>query len=307
MRIIRAILIVAMLVTSSVEAIAAGQGPVRKAGGSTFPGVPSSIVAGIQQNPPSGASVDVKPAQYSFEAKAGSMIRSNISRQFLNRIVTPFLHPIVKTSSPKTVVTNEVVGQTIFVSLSTAQLEPVVLYIMDQGDNLDSVSLMLDPKDVGPVEIDLKQPGMPGSQGPQYRFDDVKAAQWEQSNPYTDTLTDLMRQLGQGHVPPGYAYRDIGATDRAPGCQQAGLTLQPKQVLEGHDMVAFVAAMTNTSDQPIEFQESSCAADGVLAVASWPGPLLQAHQSSEVYIVVRRSATGGPTNLRPSALVGSAP
>lgn len=73
-------------------------------------------------------------------------------------------------------------------------------------------------------------------------------------------------------------------------------------------MVAYVGVLTNTTTHPIEFSEQTCAVRGVLAVASWPGPLLQAKQSSEVYIVVKRSSMPRVDGVRPSALTqGGAP
>jgi conjugal transfer pilus assembly protein TraK len=278
---------------------------VRQAGGSTYSGVPQFVMGGIQQNPPKNGA-DLKPEQLSYVIKPGAVLTTDVSRNFLNRIVTPFDHPVVKSLS-KTV-SVEIVGRALFVSVDPAQAEPVVLYIMNKGDDLDSVSLMLNAKDVGPVQIDLQLPGQIGVGEAAYKFDDNKASQWEQSAPYTQTLTDVMRQLAQRKVPPGYAFRDYGSGDHMPTCQQAGLRVVPKQVMEGHDMVAFVGVLSNESQAPIELQETTCAVKGVLAVASWPGPLIQPHQSSEIYIVVKRSDMPGFDGVRPSALVqGGAP
>jgi conjugal transfer pilus assembly protein TraK len=145
---------------------------------------------------------------------------------------------------------------------------------------------------------------MPGSTGPSYRFDDASAKRWEQSAPYTQTLTDLMRDMAEHKVPPGYSFRLIRGTDHMPGCEQEGLAMTPRQVVSGHDLIAYVGQLTNTTSRPIEFQEQTCAVKGVLAVASWPGPLLQPHTSSEVYVVVKRGSYQDDTNVRPSALVG---
>lgn len=291
-----------MTLATSCAAVA-GAPPVRQAGEATFAGVPRSVVAGIEQNPPKV--IDYKPAQYTFVAKPGSMLTSTVSRDFLNRIVTPFANPVVKSTSPIKVQT---MGSTVFVAVDPAQEDPVVLYVMDKGDSLDSIALMLQPKDVGPVEIDLQQSNLPGSAGQLVHFNDAAAARWEQSAPYTQTLTDLMRDIAQRKVPPGYAFRYVNAHDHMPACQQYGLSVLPRQVLEGHDMVAYVGVLTNVTNQPIEFQEQTCAVKGVLAVASWPGPLLQAHQSSEVYIIVKRSELPMMDDeVRPSALVGVTP
>lgn len=276
----------------------AGKSDIRQAGGATFGGVPSSIVAGIQQNPPKHP-VDYTPQQFTYDARPGAMINSVASRQFMNRIVTPFAHPIVKGTAPIKVQT---AGPVVFLTMDPSQDEPVVVYLMDKGDDLDSIALMLQPKDVGPVQIELNQNGRGAASALGPKFNDAKAAQWEQSAPYTQSITDLMRAIAQRKVPPGYAFRDYRPGDRMPTCQQAGLSVTPKQVLEGHDRIAFVGVLTNTTRRPIEFQEQTCAVSGVLAVASWPGPLLQPHQSSEVYVVVRRSSLPSMDGVRPSAL-----
>ncbi|MEY2117114.1 TraK domain-containing protein [Rhodanobacter sp. FW106-PBR-R2A-1-13] len=288
-----------MWLVTVTSGIAFAGTPVRTAGDATFSGVPSSVVAGIRQNPPKDA--NLKPEQFSFDVRPGAMLRSELARGFLNRIVTPYSSPIVKSISPIKVQT---AGSNIFISLDPGQQEPVVLYVMDKGDEIDAVSLMLYPKDVGPVEIDLRRPGVAGNTAQGVRFDDSKASSWEQSAPFTETLTNLMRTLAQHKVPPGYDFRTYSANDAMPRCQQQDLRVTPKQVLAGHDMVAFVGELTNTSSMPVEFQEQTCGERGVLAVASWPGPLLQPHQSSEVYVIVRRASLVDGSAVRPSALTG---
>lgn len=297
----------ALIVTFSLafSSVAAAQStPIRHAGQSSFggAGVPSSVLAGVQA---SGGKHDYTPQQLAFVAKPGSMIRSDISQRFLNRIVTPFAHPVVKSTSAIKV---QLMGSAVFLSVDATQTEPVVAYVMDKGDTMDSIAMMLIPKDIGPVELSLQQAGMPGSNSPAFKFDDAKAAKWEQSAPYTETITDLMRTVAQGKVPPGFAFRDYASTDHMPQCQQAGLSAVPRQVLEGHDMVAFVGVLTNTTNKPIEFEEQTCAVRGVLAVASWPGPLLQPKQSAEVYVVVKRGSLPQVDGVRPSALtMGATP
>jgi len=285
----------------STGSVFASSTKVRQAGGASFSGVPSSVVAGIQPTPPSDS--NLKPEQYTYSVKPGQMLHSSVSRQFLNRIITPFNHPIVRTTSP---VKLETVGQSVFVALAPSRTEPVVLYIMDQGDSLNAISLMLDAKDSGPVEITLQEANATGVDGTLYRFNKTVASKFERSSNHDQTLTTMLRVVGEGKVPPGYSFRAYNARDAMPTCNQHGLSVIPRQVMDGEDMRIYVGAMTDTTDQPIEFQESQCAAQGVVAVASWPGPLLQPHQSTEVYIVVNRDVSSPVSGARPSALPGGA-
>lgn len=271
--------------------------------GGTFPGgaVPASVVSGIHPGPTSPA--EAKPHQFTYAFTPGAMITSEASRQFLNRIVTPFQDPVVKTTSP---VKLEQMGSAIFVSLAPDQAEPVVLYVMARGKTLDSATLVLKPVDSGPVQIMLSS-GSDSPGGADYQFNADAAKHWEQSSSFTDTITSLMRQLALGRVPPGYAFHYLRAGNAMPTCEQPGIRIVPKQVVEGFSIKAYIGALTNETSRPIEFNEQSCAHPGVEGVASWPGPLLQPGQSSEVYIAVQRDAGGfmGGSS-RPSAIAAGA-
>lgn len=290
----------ALIAIAMLPAHADGSGKIRPLGESTFPGVPASVAAGIQQNPP--APPALKPLQQTFTVQPGGMLRATLSRDFLNRIVTPFANPVVRTTSPVKV---EAVGQSLFVSIAHTQMEPIVIYVMDQSDNLNTISLMLDAKEVGPVEIDLQESGVAGAvQGVKYKFDGERASQFERAAPHDESITNTMRLIAQGKVPPGYSFRAYQAGDAMPGCSQGGVSISPRQVMEGQDKIAYVGVLTNTTNSPIEFQESTCGAQGVAAVASWPGPLLQPHTSSEIYIIVRKSNPQIVRDARPTALAG---
>lgn len=294
---------ISLATTTAVVLLLAVSGPAHaevRQGGDAF-GVPQSVVAGIQQNPP--GSKALKPEQYSFTVKAGEMLHSEVSRQFLNRIVTPYAHPIVRTTSP---VKLETVGQSVFVALAATRTEPVALYIMDANDDLNSISLMLDAKDVGPVEITLQQAGATGAGGAIYRLDRAAASKLETGSSHDASLTKILKIVADGKVPPGFSFRAYGSGDAMPQCRQEGLAIVPRQVMEGANMTVYVGAMTDATDKPIEFQESECATEGVTAVASWPGPLVQPGQSTEVYVVVRKGGSPSMRGARPSALAGGA-
>lgn len=306
MRTIQTLLLATLL--APLAAIAAPPLQVVHAGGASFPGTPVASPGNLQAGVPASVmrGVDantnlLKPEHVTITANPNAMVRSVVSRSFLNRIVTPFTHPIIKTTSQVKV---DTVGQSVFVSIAPTQMDPIVLYVMDQGDSNDSIALMLLPKSVGPVEIDLQQPTLLGRKP--MVFNPRKARRWEQQASYTSRLIDVMRTLAKGLVPPGYAFRVYRPGDNMPSCQQAGLSITPRQVIDGQTLEAYVGAMTNTTTSPIEFNEGNCAHNDVLAVASWPGPLLQPGQSTEVYIIVKRTSLPYGDEARPSALLQGA-
>ena len=304
-----AVLLALVIAIAAPQMVAAQtQLQVVHGGGASFPGTPvssaiaasSGVPASVMRGVDANANV-LAPEHFTINAAPNAMVRSVVSRSFLNRIVTPFNHPIIKTTSQVKV---DTVGQSVFVSIAPTQMDPIVLYVMDEGDSNDSIALMLMPRAVGPVEIDLKQPTLLGRRP--MVFNTKKAGQWEQQAPYTDRLIDVMRTLAKGLVPPGYAFRVYRTGDNMPSCQQAGLSIAPRQVIDGQTIEAYVGALTNTTTAPIEFNEGNCAHNDVLAVASWPGPLLQPGQSTEVYIIVKRTSIPYGDEARPSALLQGA-
>jgi conjugal transfer pilus assembly protein TraK len=68
----------------------------------------------------------------------------------LNRIVTPFAAPQVRTVSQAT---TQVDGNVIYVA--TATEEPVGLFITDAGDSATALSLTLAPRHIPPREVRL--------------------------------------------------------------------------------------------------------------------------------------------------------
>ncbi|MFP4247905.1 MAG: type-F conjugative transfer system secretin TraK, partial [Halochromatium sp.] len=126
----------------------------------------------------------------------------------LNRIVTPFERPSVRTVSD---LSTEVEGSVVYVA--TASEVPATLYI-SAGDAADTtIALTLAPRRVPPREIRLQVPGYQAAQSlpqsPGKRAADaqpesapvalspVHPALWQQPLPYLQTLTTSLRDLAR--------------------------------------------------------------------------------------------------------------
>jgi conjugal transfer pilus assembly protein TraK len=243
-------------------------------------------------------------ASQNIQVKPGVNELMPIALGHLNRLVTPFEHPMVTTTSQATTTTK---GKIVYVA--TADETPVTLYITP-GDNQDiALSLTLIPKRIPAREIHLsldddaykilnhlqQQEAKPTSQ----------PANQEQE--YITQLKKLFRDLGLQKTPAGFSLREPHPTEQI-HCEQAQLAIQTGQALEGQDMVLLVGIARNTGIKPIELDERRCASSNeeVLAVAAWPNVVLAPKQTTELYVVVRRVANEAVT-LRPSLLNRSEP
>lgn len=218
----------------------------------------------------------------------------------LNRIVTPFSTPVVQTSSGATTNIKDNV-----VYVATNAETPVTMFITEEGSQSVAVSLTLLPQKIPPRELfvaldgALSNPAFVGS---------TKAEKWETSQPYVDTLRDLLRSVALGTTPQGYTLHNLEPGVPLPHCAQPGMEFDFRngQILMGHKLSVSIGVARNVSGQPLEFREAACGDWDVAAVAAWPRNVLAPNERTEVYVVKRqgeREATA--TTRRPSLLGGN--
>ncbi|TDX26808.1 conjugal transfer pilus assembly protein TraK [Modicisalibacter xianhensis] len=219
----------------------------------------------------------------------------------LNRIVTPFSTPAVETVSGATTNIKDNV-----VYVGTDNETPVTLFITEKGSQAVAVSLTLLPQKIPPrelfIEVDgaLANPAFAGSN---------KAEKWETSQPYVDTIRDLLRGVALGTTPQGYTLHTMEPGIPVPHCAQPGMEFDFRngQIMMGHKLSVSIGVARNVSGQPLEFREAACGDWDVAAVAAWPRSVLSPNERTEVYVIKRQGERqASSTTRRPSLLGGSA-
>jgi conjugal transfer pilus assembly protein TraK len=267
--------------------------------GIELPPVDASVLQAAKQQATAASSTSVAPQH--IQVKPGINELMPIAVGHLNRLVTPFEHPVVTTTSQATTSTK---GKIVYVA--AADETPVTLYITP-GDNQDiALSLTLIPKRIPAREIHLsldkdsyKLLSKLQSSNP------TSGKTSDQEQAYIAQIKKLFRDLGLQKTPPGFSLRDPSKGEHIQ-CLQDRVQIKTGQILEGHDMLILVGLARNTGMEPLEFDERSCATtkDEVLAVASWPKVVLGQNESTELYVAVRHAPEESST-LRPSLLKGS--
>lgn len=199
----------------------------------------------------------------------------------LNRIVTPFEAPEVYTASQAK---TKVVGNVVYVG--TDKAVPIGLYITNKGDDgAEAISLTLVPKRIPSRELRVQiQTYSSGG--------DSRTRRWEESQPYVETIRNLLRTLALGDRPAGYELREK-PTKWAPLCRapeelkELIFSFAQGQSALGHHFEVAIGTVKNGADHPVELDETWCAGDGIAAVAFWPRNLIEPGQATEVYVVKR--------------------
>lgn len=250
----------------------------------------AKAAADAKNNRPPPNLLSVKPGRNEVLSIAG--------QGQLNRLVTPFARPYVRTTAQSATTTVE--GSVIYVA--TATNDPVSLFIMDEGDEVNAISLTLKPREIPSVQVTVE---LEGYRPAVLRPASIEQAQtFEASQAHTETLREVMKSLATGEVPPGYGISMI-----QPGqfsgvdCLIDGVQILPAQLVSGATLQVVVSRVQNTSPWPVEINESLCASDYTLGVAAWPRTVLQPGEATELFVAMRRDAAPRG-KVRPSTLGG---
>jgi len=241
----------------------------------------------------------IPPVEVTLES--GKNATWAIARDHINRIVTPFTKPSLRTTSTAS---TSIEGSIVY--LATPTTEPISLFIFDESAPEQAISLTLTPQDnLAPVSTRVTLLGWDSERTRQrLPADRERALARERQHPYLDTLAALLRDVAKGQVPDGYGYETLSGEPRAdaPTCDMPWIHVQPLQRLTGADFQIWVARAANTGSHRVEVQEERCTGSQLRAVAAWPLTTLNAGESTELYLLVATPQDTEPTIPRPSLI-----
>lgn len=280
---------------------------------------PAQATAHIRATKEGGAG-DEDSLALAFNTQSTVLVKRGVNEMIpvavnhVNRIVTPYAHPDVVTadlsSSDGSGGCGAICVKQNVVYVAPKELYPVTLFITEKGSQARAISITLVPRRIPPREVflsfDDKAPNgeLFAYNGP---VDDKKAEQWEESQPFVETVTDSFRQIALGSIPRGYSFHKVPAGVRLPACEQAGLSFSfaNGQYITGHHLIIYVGTARNVSDHPVEFREPVCGQWDVAAVSAWPRSVLSPNESTEVYVALQPNRRRNTRTRRPSLLTNT--
>ena len=235
-----------------------------------------------------------------------------VSLGYVNRIVTPFAHPEVVSSSVFSSADSCeefcIRGNVIYITTSDSR--PVAMFVTEQGRPEKSISITMIPKQIPPREVIFRFPA-----GEETSAETASAARgsdaamrFERSSDYITSIKKILKSAALNRIPEGYELHVTGEDQTVPFCEQSGLHFSfrsPGQYMKGYHFSVYIGVVTNRSDHEIEFDETSCSAPDVAAVAAWPKIYLFPGDKTELFIVRRLYHESGSEELfRPNLLRG---
>ena len=230
-----------------------------------------------------------------LQVSPGQQQAVSLSRLHLNRIVTPFSAPQVRTIDQAEI---RIEGSVIY--LSSQKEEPFVVYVTEHNNEKLALPLLVTLLDIPPKEVQLTL-----SKQWQRRISAHKetAKIWEEANDYEQTITEVLTLLVKGRIPEGYELMPFYQPDFQP-CIQEGVTFDftKAQQVQGHHFKIIVGKANNTTEKILTFQESQCHSSEIRAVSLWPDNTLHPGQNSELFLVFHAPDLTVSPVIRPSLL-----
>jgi conjugal transfer pilus assembly protein TraK len=220
----------------------------------------------------------------------------------LNRIVTPFSKPEIRTVSTAS---TSISGNVVYVS--PPDETPVTLFITPESSEDLAISITLIPKRIPPREIQLSLNDTNYKKLESVQHPSSEGGDQPSQNPqeYIAELKFTFRSLALMRTPAGYALRDPLPNEQLQ-CIQSNFHAQTGQTLEGKDLYILVGVLQNKGPTTVEVDERACTGNNanVLAVSVWPQVMLGPGESTELYVAVRKPSEVDGSTTRPSLLTG---
>jgi conjugal transfer pilus assembly protein TraK len=216
-----------------------------------------------------------------IQVAPGTTTIVEVAIDHLNRLLTPFAAPQVRTVSQAT---TQVDGNAVYVA--TATEEPVSLFITEADDTAMAISLTLAPRHIPPREVRLVLTGgtVPTA-APRAR---PSRPLVRNDQPYVEQIASVFRALARDRVPAGFELRKARRGECV-SCGHLGLSVTTVQVFEGQGRRILVAKARNRGEESIVLDEHRCGVDAgalVAAVAAWPRTRLAPGEETEVFVAV---------------------
>jgi len=224
-----------------------------------------------------------------------------IAKDHINRIVTPFAKPSLRTTSTAS---TSIEGPIVYIAAPTT--DPISLFIFDESDPEQAISLTLTPQENrAPVSTRVNLIGWEKERArSRVPAEPERALARERQHPYLETLAELLRDVAKGQVPDGYGFEVLSgeAQPGAPVCEMPGIHVQPLQRLTGADFQIWVSRAVNAGHYSVAIQEERCTGTQLRAVAAWPLTSLNVGESTELYLLVATPHDSEPGIPRPSLI-----
>lgn len=217
-----------------------------------------------------------------------------ISKDHLNRIVTPFQNPILPTVADFDYTVSDNI-----IYITAKSSSPISAFITDKNNQKTSINVVMVPDNILPREIIFHIEGMENNSEnlSTDALEEMLKLNGNKTDSYLDQITTLMTEIAKGNVPTGYVPGEVKRS-KSPQCRFTQMESAPLQTYESINRRIIVYKVTNRAERNQPITESACYRKGVVAVSAYPYVNLEPNQSTELYVLTDKNYTVENTQKR---------
>lgn len=217
-----------------------------------------------------------------------------ISKDHLNRIITPFQNPILPTISDFDYTVSDNI-----IYISAKGTSPISAFITDKNNQKTSINVLLVPDNILAREVIFHIEGMENNSEnlSTDALEEMLKLNGSKTDNYLDQITNLMTEIAKGNVPTGYVPAEVKRS-KSPQCRFTQMESAPLQTYESINRRIIVYKVTNRAEKNQPITENACYRKGVVAVSAYPYVNLDPNQSTELYVLTDKNYTVENTQKR---------
>lgn len=238
---------------------------------------------------------NISDTKMDITVKPGVTQMVKISKDYLNRLITPFPNPILPTVAD---IDYTISDNIVYITPKTDK--PFSVFITDKSNQKDSISVLFVPDSILPREINFHLEGYDSKAD--FLTTDALAQIANMNGSTTDSynqqIVNVMKNLAKGNIPNGYTLNELNKA-KAPQCKFTLMDSNPMQMLETTNRRIFIYKVTNRAANTQSILENACYREGVVASAAYPYVNLEPNQSTEFYVLVNKDFQSDNMQQRP--------
>ena len=238
---------------------------------------------------------NISDTKQDVTVKPGVTQMVKISKDYLNRLITPFPNPILPTIAD---IDYTISDNIIYITPKTDK--PFSVFITDKSNQKDSISVLFVPDSILPREVTFHLEGYDSKAD--FLTTDALSQIANMNGSTTDTynqqIVNVMKNLAKGNIPNGYTLNELNKA-KAPQCKFTLMDSNPMQMLETTNRRIFIYKVTNRAANTQSILENACYREGVVASAAYPYVNLEPNQSTEFYVLVNKDFQSDSMQQRP--------
>lgn len=199
-----------------------------------------------------------------------------LSDHDFNRIQTPFPDPVVIMKKGSISSENASGSNNLYLAFKPDNLKPIQIFI--ENPDGSSMGLQLIPKDI-PAQTILIQDGESSKHS-------VKNTAPET---YITHIQNVMETVAVGAKPDGFTTIDLQQDVLTTPIAFNGLVIQPVKKYSNNDNDLYDYHVTNPSSSTVTLSETEFDGNSVSAISIFPKPNLKSGESTEVFVMTRKS------------------